>query len=433
MKSVDSCINRVFRDALLSSLLVFVFCAPVAADQMWTGVFKDCLAKAKNGKSDAQYQVGIMYLKGQGVSQDREQGIKWLESAAHAGYQMASSKLARIKEQESRFKEVQDKAQAGKVDAQYELAMMYLKGRGVPADGNKARKWLDKAAGTGDEKAITRLGIINYKGEGGSVDYGRALSLFNKVREKSVLAQYYLGEMYAEGAGTAKNYTTAIKWYKKAAEGGFNRAQGKIINLQEEIRVEKHRKTRVASVAKPAPPVQTTARPAPMVVAKNEPVAPPPRHAQPARVVAKAAVRKVARAPLSDLDSLATEDWVRNKRPVDYLPSHVTQCDKEDGALVCLSKVLKRVTGPQTVTYRVKSFVRSHKGSINISYRNLVLDVTDAEEQDDAPLGYDGETEKGFHIQTGWTPEHKVTCSYSHGKMSCVKDQAYKMSLVAEK
>jgi hypothetical protein len=76
--------------------------------------------------------------------------------------------------------------------------------------------------------------------------------------------------------------------------------------------------------------------------------------------------------------------------------------------------------------------VKSKNDAIVITYRNLVLDVTDSQEPEDQPLGYDDQAEQGFHIQTGWTPEHNVSCQQPSRKgMACVKDDTHKMTLVA--
>ena len=37
--------------------------------------------------------------------------------------------------------------------------------------------------------------------------------------------QYYLGEMYAGGFGVAKDESEAVKWYRKSAEQGHERAK----------------------------------------------------------------------------------------------------------------------------------------------------------------------------------------------------------------
>ncbi len=430
MKAATEHMHRWLRLFVVPFALLVGVTPSLSANEMWEELFKDHLANAKAGAPDAQYEVGIMYLKGQGVAQDRDKALEWLKKSSDAGYQLATSKLSRIDEQESKFDELQTKAEAGNLDAQYELAMMYLKGRGIEADDAKARQWLQRAADKDDSRAITRLGILNYKGEGGGTNYKQALALFKRVSDNSVLAQYYLGEMYANGSGVEKDYKTAIAWYTKAADGGFNRASGKIINLEEEMKMATRRQSNVARAEVPeaetkAEPEAPKAKPATVAVVEKPAPAAPVRKSPPKKAAPKPVV--------SAFDRLASKQWVRGKRPVDYLPSRVTECDEDKDTLVCLSKVLTRVSGTQTVEYRVKSIIRSDKDTFNIVYRNLVLDVTDSKEPEDQPGGYDDQTEQGFRIQTGWTPEHIVSCEQPAGNgMNCIKDDTHKMTLAAE-
>lgn len=416
------------------SLLVSVSVSlPATANEMWDALFKEHLENAKAGKADAQYELGIMYLKGQGVEQDRDKAVKWLQAAAASGYPLADGKLTRIEEQEAKFKELKDSADGGDLEAQYEVAMMYLKGRGVQTDEKAGLRYLQKAADKGDAKAITRLGIISYKGEVGKPDYKKALTLLSSVSAKSVLAQYYLGEMYADGAGVDKDYATAIDWYKKAAAGGFNRASGKIINLEEEQKTEQRRKLNAAR--------EQAQRARALQAEQAEKEAQARERARQATRMAKAATanskpvvaKKAAAEPAKGFDRLLASQWRRGDRPVDYLPSQVTRCDQDDDRLVCFSEVLHRKSGTKIVEYRVKSIVNDEDGAFAIVYRNLVLDVTDSAEPEDQPMGYDSQLEQGFHIKTGWTSEHKVICT-PEGRLSldCNKDQTYKITLVAE-
>ena len=60
---------------------------------------------------------------------------------------------------------LEQQARAGDVEAQYELGMMYLKGRGVEKEPERAYVWLGKAAKQGYAKAITRMAILHHRGE----------------------------------------------------------------------------------------------------------------------------------------------------------------------------------------------------------------------------------------------------------------------------
>ena len=408
------CMSAILRNIVLPLFLLAGIQSPLLANEMWQDLFDEHLENAEAGDVDAQYELGVMYLKGQGVEQDREQAVQWLQKASDGGSLQATSKLSRMQKQQDKFEQLAEKANSGDIEAQYEVAMMYLKGRGVRKNSQQARKWLSKAAEQNDARAITRLGIVNYKGEGGSRDYTRALGLFNRVADTSVLAQYYLGEIYANGAGVEKDYLVAIQWYQKAADGGFDRSLGKIINLEEELRVQKLRQQKDAAVAQR----QAAEK---VLVAKAVRSAPAKR---------KPVMKKVKPGPL---DKLAEQQWLRGEKPLEYLPSKLTQCDMENAGLVCLSKVLTRERGTQTIQYRVKSLIKSKNETFVIVYRNLVLDVEDSQESEDQPLGYDDEVEHGFKVRTGWTQEHSVSCKQSSDKqLDCIKDQTHKMKLVSD-
>jgi len=59
-------------------------------------------------------------------------------------------------------------------------------------------------------------------------------------------AQLILGEMYEEGRGVQKNYTTAFKWYRKAEKTGHKKATQRIIILENKITSERLAKEKVA-------------------------------------------------------------------------------------------------------------------------------------------------------------------------------------------
>lgn len=425
-------INTILRNLVFPLFLSASMQSPLLADTMWGGVFNEYMENANAGNVDAQYELGVMYLKGQGVSQDREQALQWLQKASDGGNRRAKGKLLRVKKQQDKFKQCVVKAQSGKTEAQYQVAMMYLMGKGVKRDNNQARKWLGAAARDDYAKAITRLGIINYKGEGGPKNYTEALALFNRVADTSVLAQYYLGEMYATGSGVKKSYLAAIDWYKKSAAGGFDRSEGKIINIEEEIRVQKLRRNKDA---KKKIALAKAVRSAPVkkkLVVKQKPIAKEKQVLEPQPVAKQRSVAEQVKK--SPLDELAERQWVRGKKPLEYLPSKLTQCDEEKGSLVCLSKMLTREQGVQTIRYRVKSFIKSENDMFVIVYRNLVLDVEVSQEaRDQEVMGYDGEVEQGFKVKTGWTREHSVNCKQSSRKqLECVKDKKHKMLLVSD-
>lgn len=61
------------------------------------------------------------------------------------------------------------------------LGLMYLEGKEVPQDYNKARAWFEKAANQGDSFAQFRLAFMYLNGEGAPRDYKQAKDWFCKA------------------------------------------------------------------------------------------------------------------------------------------------------------------------------------------------------------------------------------------------------------
>ncbi len=84
------------------------------------------LEKARKGNADAQYQLGILYLAGKGTLQDFSEASKWFILAAEQNHPLA----------------------------QYELGLLYQVGQGVEMDNEKSYMWFNLAAAAGIEQAI---------------------------------------------------------------------------------------------------------------------------------------------------------------------------------------------------------------------------------------------------------------------------------------
>jgi TPR repeat protein len=70
-------------------------------------------------------------------------------------------------------------AEQGHAWAQYNLGGMYLRGQGVPQDYKEAAKWWRKAAEQGDAGAQCNLGVMYEKGDGVPRDGTLAYALYN--------------------------------------------------------------------------------------------------------------------------------------------------------------------------------------------------------------------------------------------------------------
>jgi hypothetical protein len=117
-------------------------------------------------------------------------------------------------------------AEQGDTEAQYRLGSMYQRGQGVPQDHAEAAKWWRKAAEQGHVRAQYNVGLRNFWGDDGPPDYAEAAKWWCEAAEQGhVQAQYNLGEMYRKGQGVPHDDAEAKKWYRRAAEQGFAKAQ----------------------------------------------------------------------------------------------------------------------------------------------------------------------------------------------------------------
>jgi len=112
-------------------------------------------------------------------------------------------------------------AEQGDALTQYNLGLLYRKGRGVPQDDVQARQWFAKAAAQGQAKAQFNLGTLYYNGEGVPKDYQQALRWLRLAADQGeALAQTKIGVMYDDGRGVRQDIVQAYKWYSLAATNG---------------------------------------------------------------------------------------------------------------------------------------------------------------------------------------------------------------------
>ena len=148
---------------------------------------------AAQGAPHAQYNVALMYAKGLGVPVDLHKAAELYEKAAAQGI----------------------------VPAQYNIALMYQAGEGVPKDNAKALKWFQRAANNGDPNAATGLaGML--EDEASFRNPAEAEKWYRKSADQGIAsAQFNLGVMYDIGQGVKPDYAEAVKWYRKAAEQNY--------------------------------------------------------------------------------------------------------------------------------------------------------------------------------------------------------------------
>jgi len=112
-------------------------------------------------------------------------------------------------------------AQAGDLEAQAKLGVLYFWGQGAPPDWVEARSWLRKAADRGHPMAQTKLGTMYFLGQGGPRDLAEAARWFRQAADLGEpYAQECLGAMYVVGEGVDRDLVAAYAWLYRAKAGG---------------------------------------------------------------------------------------------------------------------------------------------------------------------------------------------------------------------
>ena len=109
----------------------------------------------------------------------------------------------------------------GDAKAQYNLGLMYENGQGVTQDYKEAVKWCRLAADQGLAEAQYNLGLIYRDGEGVTQDYKETVKWYRLAADQGFAeAQYNLGLMYRYAYGVLQDYTSAHMWLNLASAGG---------------------------------------------------------------------------------------------------------------------------------------------------------------------------------------------------------------------
>lgn len=205
--------------------------------QDYATALKEWHPLAEQGDSKAQYLLGVLYAKGQGVPQDFNEALKWYKRSADQSYPAAQHALGLMYENGNgvtadypeAIKWYRLAADQNFSAAQNNLGLMYYDGRGVKKDYHEAVTWLQLAADQDVAQSQFLLGWTFYKGLDGPVDLDQAKKWFERAAGQGLAqAQNTLGLMYFKGEGVARNYEEAFKYFELAAEQGVVPAQNKL-------------------------------------------------------------------------------------------------------------------------------------------------------------------------------------------------------------
>ncbi len=199
--------------SILSSPVLAGFTEGVAAYESGNAPLaaKEFSAAAEEGHADSQFNLGLMYEKGIGVSKDEKEAVVWYLKAALQG----------------------------NAYAQYNLAVLYENGRGIDVNFAQAHQWYRKAAVQGDGLAVGNLGMLYLRGQGVKKDKVAGLALLllsikmdnsseNRARQNVSLIKGLTPEVIAEAQtlslemGEDKNLLMPLDRYLKNKTANAN-------------------------------------------------------------------------------------------------------------------------------------------------------------------------------------------------------------------
>lgn len=123
--------NQGFVDAQYSAGRIYLFSL-----QQYEDAFKYFKLAAENNEHRAQFFLGMMYYRGDGISKDLKKSAHWYLQSA----------------------------QRGNINAQFFIGQMYELGEGVLQNDKYSLKWFKLAAKNGQQDAQYKLAVIYYQG-----------------------------------------------------------------------------------------------------------------------------------------------------------------------------------------------------------------------------------------------------------------------------
>lgn len=162
-----------------------------------------------SGFERARYEIGVLYLHGRGVRKNSERALRLFRKSADAGVP----------------------------DAQVALGIEYQNGEIVGQDYKQAMQWYQKAAAQGDADASERIGVMIYNGQGVRQQYDHALGWMRQgLGKTNGFAETAIGRMYEEGRGVPRSYSKAIEHYNLGRNQGSGWASARLADMYKDGR-----------------------------------------------------------------------------------------------------------------------------------------------------------------------------------------------------
>ena len=247
-------------------------CADYLLKTAWTEeerkeAFDWFVKSAEQGYPNAMYQIGIMQRDGIGTARDYSKAAESFGKAAESGFLPSVILLADIyfqgrlvpRDEGKAFELYLKGAELGNGKCQYQTAVMYRDGIGTEVNVEESKKWFkrfshsatvwnniwaadwakmhydssvvkeiyQRAADCGNGGAIENILDITASAPGD--ECSPIIKEMKFIAEKgNVDAMRRLGNIYFDGISVRRDYSEAMKWYKKAASLGNQWCLGRL-------------------------------------------------------------------------------------------------------------------------------------------------------------------------------------------------------------
>ena len=178
---------------VISVTITFATVAQISSEQI-----EEWHHEAEQGIASAQYNLGVSYASGTGITQDWHEAVRWFRKAAEQGFAEAQNDLGVayydgigiVQDQHKAVRWYRKAAEQGLADAQYNLGVAYNN----IEDWYEAEQWFQKAADQGHKKASQGLKTIKNPAE----------------KPKERLSGYQADDRAARVVGTTSGVATVL-------------------------------------------------------------------------------------------------------------------------------------------------------------------------------------------------------------------------------
>jgi uncharacterized protein len=185
------------------------------------------LEASHQGVAEAQFAVGILYMNGLGVAEDRVAAEDWFVRAAQSGFAGAQYELSLLLQAkgESHLVEAVDWLRRSVLNgfppAQHLYSLYCEGGIGMNSDPTESFQVCLLAANQNYGPAVRRVAAMYEQGIGTVVDVRQAFNWYLRAAEAGDAdSAASVGRMYAAGTGVERNEEKALQWLQEGERRG---------------------------------------------------------------------------------------------------------------------------------------------------------------------------------------------------------------------